>query len=274
MWLARDLSRPGAHEERLRELFAGAMVYEADAPVFEHPLYVLGFTNRSGSNLLGEYLRGTSRFCGFQEQLNHPAVESRAAELGLSSFPAYVEAIAARGRGQAPFGVKASSSQLSMLLRCRIDRMFAGLRLIHIVREDTVAQAVSFSIAYQTKTWTSLHGEGGPEAAYSYDDILRRLSGFTSANALMAHQAALFDIPCLKVTYEALTEDPASVMRAVGRFAGVGLDAWQPGETRLRKQATDRNARFKERFERECRERIFGRAGPVGGGPTGAPGRR
>lgn len=264
MWLAKDLSRPGAHEARLRELFGGAMTYTADAPVFDHPLYVLGFTNRSGSNLLGEYLRGTSRFRGFQEQLNHPAVEGRAAELGLTSFPAYVEAVASRGRRQFPFGIKASSTQLSMLLRCRIDRMFSGLRLIHILREDVVAQAVSFSIAFQTKTWTSLQENGGAEAAYDYDDIMRRLSGFTSANALMAHQAALFDIPCLQVTYEALTDDPAPVMHAIGRFAGVDLDDWQPGETRLKKQATDLNARFKERFERESRERLFDRADPVG----------
>ena len=50
------LSAQGPHESRVRALFPDAFAFAGERPVFSKPLCILAFTNRSGSNLLADYL--------------------------------------------------------------------------------------------------------------------------------------------------------------------------------------------------------------------------
>ena len=63
------LAEQGPHESKIRALFPDAFAWQGPEPLFSKPLYVLAFTNRSGSNLLADYLLQTGRFRGFGEAL-------------------------------------------------------------------------------------------------------------------------------------------------------------------------------------------------------------
>ena len=119
-----DLAKPSRHEQKIIQAFKGRVAYEGSDPIFDTPLFLLGFFNRSGSNLLGEYLNSTPFFSGFREQLNGDMVLRTAERQAIASFPDYIVASSAAARAQGRIhGFKASWSQVMMLLRFGIDRM-------------------------------------------------------------------------------------------------------------------------------------------------------
>lgn len=250
---------PGIHENSALEVFDGAVKYSGD-PIYPFPLYLIGFTNRSGSNLIAEHLHSTGRFSGFEECFNWDVIPLHAAEFGAKSFPEFVTKIVDRGCVPGTiYGFKAAWDQIAMLLRWRIDTMFTGgVRVIHTIRHDLLEQAVSFSIADQTKRWSSLV-EGDPEAVpvFQSEDIEGRVDGLAQGNLLIAYLCSLFKIPRLPVYYEEFAADPIPSMNRIGEFAGLDFSQWVPTETRLRKQADGTNIQFIERFGKATRQQIL-----------------
>ena len=56
-----------------------------------------------------------------------------------------------------------------------------------------------------------------------------------------------------RVVYEDLVACPAKTVREIGCFAGFELPDWEPEEPELKKQATDLNRIFRERYlEKIC----------------------
>lgn len=247
--LNRKLSTPGGHEERIAALFPGRTHFEGDRPVFQQPLFLIGFTNRSGSNLLAEHMRSTRHFRGFREQLNHDTVASTTEREGYASFPEYVRGVVPADLGSRYFGLKASWDQMLMLFRWRIDRMFPGVNVIHIHRRNVISQAVSFSIADQTKKWSSLHEGIAVEPEYRYEEIQGRIYAIMFANMAIPHITSILGVPTRQVLYETLARDPRPVMQRIGAFAGVDLSRWSPKEPRLQKQAGALNEAFEQRFK-------------------------
>ncbi|TWI34921.1 Stf0 family sulfotransferase [Paracoccus sulfuroxidans] len=245
-------SAPMVHETNIEGIFSGRVRFEEAAPVFNHPLYLIGFTNRCGSNLLAGYLRSTPAFDGFYEQLNHDTVGARLPKLHAETFPDYLRAISQNHPGNGKMiGFKASWDQLRMLLRWRIDRMYeGGIRMIHISRENLIEQAVSWSIAFQTKQWTSQENALAA-AVYDESDIDLRLSYIMQSNQNMGYLLALSGIPSLPVRYSDICRDPAAVVRSIGAFADVDLQTWEPGASEIRKQGGDMNKEFVARYIRE-----------------------
>ncbi|WP_378951186.1 Stf0 family sulfotransferase [Mesorhizobium sp. ANAO-SY3R2] len=250
---------PGIHESSALAVFDGAVKYSGD-PIYPFPLYLIGFTNRSGSNLIAEHLQSTGQFSGLQERFNWDAMPIDAAEFGAKSFPEFVTMIVDRGLVPGTvYGFKAGWDQIAMLLRWRIDTMFSGgVRVIHTIRRDLLEQAVSFSIADQTKRWTSLV-EGEPDASpvFRFEDIEGRVAGAAQANQLIAYLCSLFEIPRLEAYYEEFAADPIPSIHRIGEFAGLDLSQWVPTETRLKKQADDTNIQFIERFRKATRQQIL-----------------
>ena len=257
MDLINHLAIRGTHEAKIRELFPAKLKYEADEPVFNTPLCLIAFSNRSGSNLLADYLRSTGKMAGFFEQLNHETVVNTSRKIGARTFPEYIKTLAGDSDGKI-FGFKASWDQIAMLLRARIDRMFSGVRIIHIRRRDVLAQAVSFSIADTTKQWTSRQKPG--EAAcvsFNYDDISGRISGSMLANAAISYLCDLFELPCLEIAYEDLIQDPQFEILKVGAFLDLQFDGWRPVEPSIKRQFGEMNRTMIDQFKARSRAGIL-----------------
>ncbi|MBB4207089.1 Stf0 family sulfotransferase [Roseinatronobacter bogoriensis] len=242
----------GPHQKSIQKYFGAATRFDGKAPVFDFPLTLLCFTNRCGSNMLAEYLRLTTNFTGLHEQLNHDVVPRLARQAGYDSFPNYVAGMAsAKVTAAASFGFKASWDQLLMLLRWNIPAMFSGLHILHIQRRDLLAQAVSFSIAAQTKRWNSLMEGEKPVPDYLFSDILDRLNGSSHGNRMIRQICCIYDLPRVEMYYEDLLADPVGVLNAVHSQLGLSLRRFNLGQARLQRQADHYNEAFIARFKQD-----------------------
>jgi LPS sulfotransferase NodH len=104
--------------------------------------------------------------------------------------------------------------------------VFPRLSYVRITREDKVRQAVSLWKAVQTQAWRKDGGGAGkvaPEFSFRAINYLVRL--------LTAHDASWdayflgLGIDPLKITYEELAEDPATVVLAVLKYLGIEAPA-------------------------------------------------
>lgn len=169
-----------------------------------------------------------------------------------NSFPDFLQRLSAMSsRNGEMVGFKASWDQLRMLLRWNIDKMYAGgIRMIHTAREDLVEQAVSFSIARQTRQWSSNQQAQG-EAIYDENDIALRLEAIMHANQMFHYLTSIAGIPMIHIRYGELCDDPATVMRRIGEFAEVDLSDWSYVEPEIKKQGGKINTEFRDRFAAE-----------------------
>lgn len=254
------------HQTGIAAYFDGRLVYDSDAPLFDRPLVVMLFTNRSGSNLLIDRLlthpniEGFSWADQFGELLNVDEVVAIAPKIDAMSFPAYIAAMAgpscARG---ALFGIKASPEQLVMLVRCRIDRMFSGLRVIYITREDTLGQAISMSIALATEQWTSnLVARSDTKPRYDFQQLNDLIAMFRQANIYARLVLEAFDLPWHEVRYDELTADMEATVHRVAAWLGLSIKEWVIAPPRIAKQASALSDSFRARFLADIRKAALG----------------
>ena len=246
----------GDHEKALREYFGAGAIYTGE-PVSDRPLYLMAFTNRCGSNLLAAYLNALRDFAGFDEELNHFRAIPICRREGIVTLPDYL-LWCARSSGDAIYGFKANWEQLGMVFRMGLDRLYAGVRVIHVRRLDTVGQAVSHAIASQTDQWTSLapsRFEG--TVRYDYDDIAKWVNGIVFANQMMHLIVSITRTPCLEVIYENLVENPAEEVARVAAWAGSDCTLRADFRSPIQKQATPLNEDFRERFLSEAGARTL-----------------
>lgn len=248
------LKAPGIHEKEIAKFFKNAVAFSGQVPVFEEPLYLLAFSNRSGSNLLASHLRSTPYFGGFNEQLIHSTVQKQAIAGGCQTFPELIQFASThfKRNDEKAWGFKASWDQIMMLYRFGIDRMYPSVRIIHITRRDVVAQAVSYLIADQTKKWTSKHeGIEGCKPKYNYRDLRRLVEDSLMSELHVRTIASLFNAPYLNVTYEVVSRRPKAVMERIGKFSNLDLSGWQPQGLQIERQAGDINQQFAKQYVAE-----------------------
>lgn len=248
----------GEPERRVAAAFSAGLRFEGGAPITDTPLMLLCFTNRSGSNLLREYLRSTGEIIGMAEMLNPPTVRNQAQKKGFSSLPDYIAHHAGRAEAGQIFGMKAADWQLAMLLRARVPAMFGGgVKLVQITRTDRLGQAVSHVIADQTKQWTSAHKGERVEPVYDRAAITRHLLAAARQNEAITQMAAIAGLGILQVTYEQITGAPAGVVQQIGGFVGRDLSGWAPPEAvAIERQANEVNADFIARYRAESAQAV------------------
>lgn len=243
----------GAHQKEITEIFAGKTGYPGEEPVFQFPLVLLCFTNRCGSNMLSEYLRQTGNFGGLYEHLNGFAVRTMVQATKATTFPDHVSAIVAQHRKDAAtFGLKASGDQLLMLLRWRIDKMFSSLRIIHMERLDLLAQAVSYSIADQTKKWTSSQPGNDVEPQYNASDITNRINGIGAGNLMIRKLCLAHDLDWIRVVYEDVMESPIAELERIHKWLDLSLLRVNLRRASTRKQSDVTNDDFIARYRADA----------------------
>jgi trehalose 2-sulfotransferase len=250
------LSQPDLHETRLRQHFGDQVRFLPGERIGDR-LAILLFTNRSGSNLLADYLVKTGRFSGLTELLNWEDATAIATRHGITRFPDLLRNIYLHNTADGRlFGVKASANQLLTLHRWGALAAFDSVRIIRITRRDLIAQAVSLSIARQTGQWTADLPAQAP-AAFRPDDILTEADTIAEQLRLQDIILATLDLPVLDVTYEDLTAAPAATLSRVMHHFGLPDDL-PPPQTGLAPQADSRNADFIARIRSYLRAAMTG----------------
>ncbi len=251
MTFTRFLSETGMHEKAARSLFGDAVEYIGPT-LFPHPLYCIGFYNRSGSNLLASYLRETPFFSGFHEHLNANQIETFARKFSTESFPDLIRKMIEHfGKGRRVHGFKASIDQLVMLERFGIPRMFdGGMKIIHITRGDVIGQAVSYQIALQTLKWTSKMEGAIPDTDIKFDprQLTSIIDGIHSASDAISMFSKVFDHPYMRVTYEDLVQNPQAVLIRIAQFSGRPGRNWTLQTPQIERQANEVNEKFRHLY--------------------------
>lgn len=209
-------------------------------PLPEHPTapsssYFVCGTPRSGSWLLCGLLSSTGVAGRPHEWFYRDTEETNSRRWGVAGFPEYVERV--RDAGTTPngvFGSKLMRRQLVDLVgrltelggdgpdTTLLERYFPGPRFIWVRREDTAAQAVSWSRAIQTGHWH--HWDpGNPAAAPVYDrhQITALAREAVEDNAAWEAWFAVNGVDPLVVWFETLATDPVPVTREALAFLGV-----------------------------------------------------
>ena len=255
------------HEEVLREYFA-EFEFPADTQPLDRPVCIMLFTNRSGSSLVSEHMRATPLFTGFGEPLNSRWVIDRCEREGLKTFPEYLRFEARRLLTEKPgavLGMKASYGQAMMLMRSgAVPEFFNDVRWVVIQRDDLLSQAVSFSIADQTKQWHSFDDGEQDAPVYAYEDIKRRLQGFSHAYMAINSFCAVFDIHPYRITYDDFARDPAAGARQLAAYLGVDDVAIDPGRLQMERQRDRFSAQFRQRFIADYQAAVRLAAAPGG----------
>lgn len=233
------------------------MAFEGTQPVINKPLVVLCFENRSGSNYLASLLRTSGKIHGLGEALNAETVIKRATQWDVTNFPDYFQRFATSDKAEV--GVKASWDQLLMLFRFGIDKMFDGFKLIYVRREDSVAQAVSRHIAFQTGKWTSETKVAEPiEPAFDTADIARHLYAVQHSNQMFEAIFQILDLDVYRVTYERIVYRPNQSARVVMGHLGHDLPDWKARrDVRMKRQSNALNDAFVGRFRDEMKTMIL-----------------
>lgn len=250
-------TKAGTHEKQLRRHFS-RFDLPRDTVAVHDPLNILVFFNRSGSSMISEYLRATGRFSGFGEPLNHELVIERSTKFDISSFAGYLDWLRQNiHRPGTQFGIKASHEQVLMLFHSgAIPRYFANVRWIFVQRMDILSQAVSLSIAQQTRQWHSFEENNGADPVYDFKKIENHAFEISEAYAASQALISLYGITPYYLTYEQFLADPQQETRKLAAFLGETDTVINPGRLRLEKQANEINEDFKARFIADFRSRM------------------
>src|SRR5262249_15044546 len=128
------------------------------------------------------------------------------------SFPAYVHSLAKHFGTNEIFCTKASWDQLLMLLRWKIHRMFAGLKVIYIYRQNTIAQGVSLAIAWQTQKWTSQQEGVSVVPVFDYKNTCHMIDSTFLSNVAIPYILQIFEIDYRVIVFEEFLNDMASTI--------------------------------------------------------------
>jgi len=245
---------PSDHEVEIGTLFqevdSGSRDYPADRTL------LICFTNRSGSTFLGEALAATGSVKPAREYLNHPVVRRQSTQRGITSFDAYLIDLAGRFGHQGILTVKSGLGQLYYLAKLGfLGDLIKDPAFILIERDDTLAQAVSWAIAFQTGQWKSTQERSDQPVEYDFDMIDKRIDSILSENAAFRAFFARNDCHVEFVRYEQLRASPKEVIEDVATKLGLESAHYRQEQVSIAPQRSSMNAEWKTRYLSEVASR-------------------
>lgn len=230
------------HRSPIENHFLSRVIFEGVEKIVSRPLIILAFTNRSGSNLLAEFLRQTSLVAGLGEYLNSETVIKKSIQNNINSFPEYLRHLVLKLSNEGQFfGVKASAEQLKFLSDWNIESMFSRTIVVHIHRDDILNQAISHWIARQTGQWTSLQNKKSIPIEFDGYKIMKIVSDVAAENNAIRLHCAINNINYLSVSYQEVMADPKAVVKRIFSSAQIDFPDWHPAKPKISKQANITN---------------------------------
>ena len=246
---------------------------EFDLPMVDQPRtrLLLATTPRCGSTLLARLLWETGSFGAPKEYLNpmqlwdwgqrfgHPAWRALLRVAPPSMAPvlargwttravlahlARVEARRTSANGV--FGLKLHAHHAHHWFGTRLPGVLDKARVVRLVREDSLAQAISWVRAEQTGAWVA-HQPVQRQPRYRRRAITRKLDAIAWGDAWWAERARTQQWTVLRVTYDALVASPVEVLERIAAHVGVTLEGPMPTSGLVR-QADATSLAWKQRY--------------------------
>lgn len=217
-------------------------------------------TERSGSTLLCEQLAALD-YCYaheyFQASQYLQILTERWSCLDRDHVAWDRFATALRAYRTAPsgvLGINLHGRHLSHFRRAAAHFADLPTQYLHVVRRDSIGQALSFHEARQTGQW-STHFPKGDGAGYDYEGVRKALAYLQYQNARISAFLEASGAQARTVVYEELVADPAGILSAITGIAADDIEArlGVQRETSVRRQSDpdERRAqarRFAEEF--------------------------
>jgi LPS sulfotransferase NodH len=224
--------------------------------------YLICGTPRTGSTLLCGLLRDTGIAGRPESYFRLPDEQSWADRWHLPREFDYRDFVrAAIAEGSTPNGIFAARVMWGTLdemvakLGAGADldlltRAFGRVRFVHCWRADTVAQAVSWARAEQTRFWQ--HGDAAlpdHEPRFDFEQIRDLVATIEEHNDAWRNWFTRFDVQPHTVRYEDLTTDIDGVTRGILGFLGLDLPAGHAFVPRHHRQADQVNHDWALRYQ-------------------------
>lgn len=230
-----------------------------DFPEFEGQpqSYLIATTPRCGSHLLGHLLCETGLLGSPLEYFSKGRLRDWEARLETTDRRELFRRLFRRRTSPSGwFGVKAHWPQFEQIVNDPpLFAIFNFHRMIHIVRQDRLAQAISWVIAQQTSAWISFH-DAREEARYDFEAIQAALEVIEAQTCTWRSFFASRGVTPLQVVYEALVADPEQTVDRVLAHCGLSRQG-EAGRstTRPTRQASPQNDHWAERFHADLAAR-------------------
>lgn len=224
--------------------------------------YLLCATPRTGSTLLCSLLTSTNVLGSPESYFRVQDEETWAERLGVPAVGGRVRdygafAMAVRAAGSTDNGVFAARVMWGSVDRVieglappasqpdveALEGAFGPLAFIHLTRGDVVAQAVSWARAEQTGYWH----RGDTTSAAPEADLVRMtdlVEEIESHNALWERWFTANHVRPHRLTYEALTRDPAEAIAGIASHLRIIVPNGWRSRSPHRKQADQTNAEW------------------------------
>jgi LPS sulfotransferase NodH len=272
----QELRRLHASLERLDVLFARAtpesLEVQANRSVSYHrleklkaqtngkkQLVLLCMTPRSGSSLFCEALHKTGKLGDPGEWFNaHDGnnLDNMVREFGAQTREDMLDHIyTSSATDNGVCIVKGDFYQCQpFLYDDLLFRHFDSVRFINIRRKDLLAQAISRYIGTQTGSWASHQEARDNEPRYDREAIQRQLDYMLTMEECWRNYFAVRAMRPPQFTYEQIVRDLPTKVEQVAKMCGLTLKSdVTPNALRLKKQGSDRNAKWAKRFAKETR---------------------
>jgi LPS sulfotransferase NodH len=143
------------------------------------------------------------------------------------------------------FFSKVSVDQIAWLARVGVlGRAFRAPLFIHVVRRNILAQAISLSIAHQTREWTSMHPEARIEPELRVGEIIDSMVHISQLNSAAEVFFNITNANVIRFAYEEVVDEPDQIQARLEAALGVrGLPDGRPS-LKPKKQASGRNAEW------------------------------
>lgn len=179
---------------------------------------IIAFTNRSGSNLLMEYLGQISITACRDEILNIDNILRRKKQ--CDTLAEYILENAPTTKTK-QLAIKASWEQIMLLHQHGVLNYFKSVKVVHIERKNKIYQAVSHLIATQTGKWTSKMKSRAQQATYSYEKIDQILMQKHYENAAIMNICKSLRLSYTQIFYENLERNPKAVLNRLLKFFSI-----------------------------------------------------
>lgn len=209
------------------------------------PLF-LCFTNRSGSNALGEDI-GFLDDCHFYgEVLNFDNVIKNSIKNDYKSFSEYLNGLLLDKNFRTPI-IKASFEQLIFLyINGYFQYYFKNSKFIHIERGDLLEQAISLFIASHTKQWASFQNAEAPPPKLVIESIIKIMNQTSNQNSQFKTFFSLTRAKSMTIKYEQYTANRIKVLDRIVKFLGSSPMPDILPSKKLTKQISDEKQIYKK----------------------------
>jgi LPS sulfotransferase NodH len=223
--------------------------------------YLIATTARSGSTFLCARISEYARLGFPMEFLNESYIaqfEALFPSPSLGDFEAFVSAYFTSEEGV--FGLKTDWWRFQQARE--LEALQALVRpldlIVHLYREDFVAQAVSLALAVATQVWHSRDTTLAPletmheAVAFDATAIREHAANILNQEYLWRRFIEAEGVPCLDLAYEAVSRDVDAAVGAIAGALGLRLGPGPPSANAIQRQQTATSRAWVDRFNAEC----------------------